>query len=638
MSDVHERREPGTHRVAVSTLVEICGNVPGIPIFEAESIDVSPHGMHLKTAYLPDSGAPVVCRFENDGGEIVVEGVVAWRREGGRGGEFGVKFTALDSRSVDALRELCKSPGKEEAREGEAMGEPGARVRLHIDGLGSPMKARVRAGTAGKVQVGSNLEFLKVGRRLEIEDLDQGARRQAQIDGVSVLIDPSTRIPQLVVALRYDGAEDTTPSPVTAQAGSKGPEPAALRIPTANVTVSPAAIAKARPQMDSAGGAASSVQGSSRQDERTKSAAESPKEAELEDEPALRGRVATLAAGAEVHAKAAGEKLASASAAAARGALYWFKVASSRVGELNGKRAGAVRRTTSPPPASTFPSEKPKLRAQAGAGAAPPAERKGPGRRLTPRVTVAIGAFTLAGIAGAFALSSPRGAPPGASAEGVSSAVAATGAAPNPGAAGPARDASGAVTAHVPLFGPTALTTTEPAPLGPPPSLDSEEGRELAEAKSALRSSAEDDQEWPDSTGERRTEEKKSPEKSKESEKPKTRPEDVAPWGRGRMNLPTIHRLRLDGPAGALQGAAEPTGFTVMVPGRKVMEAAAGIAKRDDRIARVRANNTAAGAQVSFRFKDGIPSYRVRLRRDYIEFLVSAPEKSSEKSKSSKAR
>src|SRR6478736_9481348 len=99
MSNPQERRAKSVGRVAFETLVDICGNEPGIPAFEAEAVDVSARGMHLRTAYLPENGAPLVCRFEEGGREIVVEGRVAWRREGSRGGEFGVQFTALDSGS-----------------------------------------------------------------------------------------------------------------------------------------------------------------------------------------------------------------------------------------------------------------------------------------------------------------------------------------------------------------------------------------------------------------------------------------------------------------------------------------------------------------------------------------------------------
>src|SRR5688572_14647413 len=146
-----ERRAPATQRVPLGTLVEICGNEPGIPAFEAESVDVSARGMHVRTAYLPVLNAPLVCRFEDRGREIIVEGSVAWRREGARGGEFGIQFTALDAGSVEALREVCggdKPASPETAKSEEAEPSPsGSRVRLHIDGLGSPMKARVRGAS-----------------------------------------------------------------------------------------------------------------------------------------------------------------------------------------------------------------------------------------------------------------------------------------------------------------------------------------------------------------------------------------------------------------------------------------------------------------------------------------------------------
>jgi hypothetical protein len=68
------------------------------------------------------------------------------------------------------------------------------------------------------------------------------------------------------------------------------------------------------------------------------------------------------------------------------------------------------------------------------------------------------------------------------------------------------------------------------------------------------------------------------------------------------------------------------------------MEAAEGIAKRDERIGRIRATNTAGGAQVSIRFKGSVPAYRVRLRKDYVEFLISAPGGESVSSDSAKTK
>lgn len=75
-----------------------------------------------------------------------------------------------------------------------------------------------------------------------------------------------------------------------------------------------------------------------------------------------------------------------------------------------------------------------------------------------------------------------------------------------------------------------------------------------------------------------------------------------------------------------MAGAANADGFTVVVPGRKAMESGKSIEKRDRRIAAVSANNNAEGATVKFEFRGPVPPYRVRLRQDFIEFLISAPE------------
>ena len=168
------------------------------------------------------------------------------------------------------------------------------------------------------------------------------------------------------------------------------------------------------------------------------------------------------------------------------------------------------------------------------------------------------------------------------------------------------------------------MATMEPAPLAPPPVAGvSEEAAERAAAKASVSAPA-DDESFPE----------ESDSKSGKSKSSKS-PEDVAPWGRGKVVTPVIHRLRLDSAGDALQGSLQPTGFTVVIPHRKVMEEGAGISKRDPRIARVRTVNTPNGAQVTFQFKDGVPAYKARLRRDFVEFLigVSEPRKSEEPKK-----
>ena len=97
MDGREERRAAGISRVPVQALVELCGLDPrAAPAFEAESINVSGRGIHVRTGFVPEVGTPLVCRLEERGREIIAEGVVAWANADAGGGEFGLMFTALE--------------------------------------------------------------------------------------------------------------------------------------------------------------------------------------------------------------------------------------------------------------------------------------------------------------------------------------------------------------------------------------------------------------------------------------------------------------------------------------------------------------------------------------------------------------
>jgi hypothetical protein len=98
----------------------------------------------------------------------------------------------------------------------------------------------------------------------------------------------------------------------------------------------------------------------------------------------------------------------------------------------------------------------------------------------------------------------------------------------------------------------------------------------------------------------------------------------VTEFASGRLRLPVIHRLRLDHPAQGLRGERTPTGFDVVIPGRKTLESGSAISRRDPRFAKVSTKNGADGAHVSFRFRSSVPGYKVRLRKDYVEIFISA--------------
>jgi hypothetical protein len=579
--------------------------------------------MHLRTAYLPEDGAPLVCRFEEGGREIVVEGRVAWRREGSRGGEFGIEFTALDSSSVGALRELCHSAsGEEEASvaQEDAKSEVGSRVRLHIDGLGSPMKARVRESeTSRGVQVGSNLEFLKVGRRLEVEDLEAGGRRQAQIDGVSVAIDPQTRVPQLVVQLRFADAADTTPEPTVAALGGSETVAKGFKIPASAVTTD-------------------AVHASDNDDESA--------EGDDADAAALRGKLGEAAANAGEAAKTAGAAMARFSARAAQGVGGLFAGAGRKVLELSqkNKEAAPVRRTTAAaPPSRTVEGQRLRPQSQPAVTVEAPASALS---RLPKKLMIGAGSALVLVSVAAMAMHH-KSAPPGAQAA-LAPAVASV-APPSVGAplSATPTTADGAAnttaSANVPLFGPTPMATMEPAPLAPPPgSPESVEAAEKADAKAnptgAPTAAAAADEGFSDESSDDAPKNDLKSSKNDDTDKDDAKPAktDTTPWGHGKLHSPTIFRLRLDGPGGKLQGALLPTGFTVLVPGHKVMEQGSGIAKRDSRIASVHTSNRTQGAEVAFHFRDGVPAYRVRLKHDYIEFLIGDGDGGA-KSKNAKA-
>ena len=85
----------------------------------------------------------------------------------------------------------------------------------------------------------------------------------------------------------------------------------------------------------------------------------------------------------------------------------------------------------------------------------------------------------------------------------------------------------------------------------------------------------------------------------------------VTPFGNGPVHHGNVLHLKMDGPIEAIEGAQQPTGFAVKIPGRKSLEAAGPLAARDSRIAAIKVSNDGAGAELTVAFKDGVPNYQV---------------------------
>jgi hypothetical protein len=82
-------------------------------------------------------------------------------------------------------------------------------------------------------------------------------------------------------------------------------------------------------------------------------------------------------------------------------------------------------------------------------------------------------------------------------------------------------------------------------------------------------------------------------------------------------------KLKMDGSIDRIQGASQPTGFTVMLPGRKSLESAGPLASKDDRIAAIKVENGPSGAELTVTFKDGVPGYQVRAKGDMLEMVLA---------------
>ncbi len=503
-----DRRAPGATRIPFEALVEVSPSLG--PSFEAQAVDVSDEGMHLRTAYLPEIGQPLLCRFDAGvAGEISAQCEVLWREEGERGGEFGLRFVDLDPTSADALGRIVG------VRE-RVIQPSGSKVRLHIEGLGFPMKARVKDSSRKELTVGNELGFLQVGKELELEDAATGEKRPARIDRVEVEIDPESRIPRLVVGLRYNDESESVP-------------------------VAP--HLELEMQKDSTPGPSMMDPPEDEQEHaQQKAHAEAlPKE----DAYAMESMKSSFAKNASKITPAI---------------LDFAKRAKNTAGVLWDKRkqrardrAEVIPRTTAPPPGGGLHASGRKV-IRASELVAPVKSK------LDTKRKIAIGAA--AGLAVVLAFAAFRTKPKTESAQ---------------------HERPVATEA-------TALATQAPAPIIPPP------------VETAAPVATNEAQEHGHHA-------------------------HAAPFGNGSVTHGNVLKLKMDGAIEKINGAAQPTGFTVSIPGRRALEPAGPLASRDGRIASIKVSNEGNGSELDVAFKDGVPSYVVRAHGDTLEIVLASPGK-----------
>ncbi len=532
-----ERREAEGDRVPFEGVVEVGGALG--PSFEAQAIDLSKEGIHLRTAYLPELGQPLTCRIEVGGEVVLAAGEVVWRQAEDRGGEFGMRFTELDAASAAALRKVVS------VEPAFAVSEAGTRVRLHIEGLGSPMRARVKGSAAEGLVVGSELGFLQVGKELELEDARTGGKRGARIHRVSVEVNPETQIPQLVVSLRYDVTDADVPVEAGGPVAKAGPED----------TPEPSVIDDEDPHATVRGTGHSAPPGARAARIRTD---------EAEDDPfgPMRSGV-----GEAFHRASASVGPALGRLGAQAKTALGLVAARARKAASRDDSPPLTRRTTAPAPAGGLHATGRKVvRAEHSAASALAETSPMP---VTKRRLAAGSALAIAGVLVFVALRKPAVTAQNTSAPDPSAAAAA--AAPPPASAASVLPATT-----------SSLNPAPPAPAEEPPA---------AVVKD-------------DSHGHKK-------------------PLHVTPFGTGAVGHANVLHLKMDGVIEKIEGATTPTGFSVVIPDRRSLEAAAPLAARDSRIAAIRVTNEANGAELAVSFKDGVPNYQVRAKGDSLEILLA---------------
>ncbi len=654
-------RRAGKSRVSFEALVAV-GDANGTGGFEAESVDVSQTGMRLRTAYLPDVGERLLCRFEGDVGEIIAEGEVTWRREASRGGEFGLRFTKFETADAETtLRAMCARINGTADPSAGPIAVPGTRVRLHIEGLGSPMKARVRDSLGGEIQVGSNLEFLKVGRALELEDMDHGEKKPATVDAVKVEVDPLTRIPQLVVSLRFDGqdakkldvketardalntlgalarkatkaAEDRTESKEK-ETEAKAPRMSSLAGAAATLRPRPSASRASLPSLHPRPEDEKKTTRSGR-DEAVDALDNGADDGSSADEvdSATGQKKDVGAAVRNAAAKASGSARAAMGAvgpamgrfgARAKGAVAGLLDAIRKRREPTGDAEGQTfRRTTSAPPGGALRSAGRKLVRDREDGEEAGVVDKSASRRKAALMGGALGLVAVLAVVGGARLFGSRTDATTEAQGPEANASAAAAALPAPATTAPAADGTSTPVANVPLFGATPLSTTEPVPTMPTQPDGAIAPSPAAADPNAAQAAAPEADSNDDS----------------DEDKDDAAQGDGKQFGHGSVRSPITLKIKTDGDIGTVNGAAGAMGFTISLPGRRAKSAASELMRKDKRIASLNIVNNPTGAEISIQFKDGVPAYMAKAKGNRLDIALGTDSKKVAKAGATKSK
>lgn len=186
-----ERRSPGAPRIPLDLWVRL-NHEDYEADFDADGVDLSMGGLALRSDYLPEVGDRLRCRFDAGAAEIEVDGEVVWAHDvGERQGEFGLRFTGLEQGAHQELQELVEELGGEST---------GGRVRLHLEGVRTPIEGDLIERDDEWMTVEQELSFLELGMGVATEGT------QGRLASVDLRIEQG--IPRLVLGVEVLGTPE----------------------------------------------------------------------------------------------------------------------------------------------------------------------------------------------------------------------------------------------------------------------------------------------------------------------------------------------------------------------------------------------------------------------------------------------
>lgn len=205
-------------RVLLPALIELRSE-RGDEALTADGLDVSPSGVAVRAAFVPEVGTRLFLAFrcppEDDAVHALAE--VVWATwDGPRSGSFGMRFLELDTKSATAIRRFV-APGDTQAKEPE----PPRAATMRIDGLGAPIEADVRLYDQACIVLEQELSFLRLGRGIEV-DLPGRGKERGRIASIELRQGPLDT-PTLVFGVLLDEQRNEATTHVTGEKSGEAP-------------------------------------------------------------------------------------------------------------------------------------------------------------------------------------------------------------------------------------------------------------------------------------------------------------------------------------------------------------------------------------------------------------------------------